>query len=1118
MRLFRGRRHSDPPPSLTDVAPDLQTPSARDLAAPRGSAEYQTVKAVPALVLEEASPKEMKKLLSTWGRRMGRKLDQFRRGEAKESLNTTIAPQTGESIRKKPPWRLGRSTAESNSRRDSEPNACHSREQSPSPLKNFFFRMGSTGMLNSTKNQVGPYRNIKENIAALESTLPGGNVLFKSCSTSQLATAHMRRGEGEDFPLPQSNGKYMVSNCIKVSDATDSKAQRPTINTEQDYLPAKAMSCDNIASLGTSSSPIISGTNRRGHFPYAFLRSKLSVLPEENGGSVMNQHYRRRIRSNRESFSDQNTDSSMNSSANERAFRLRANSEEYVPSARMAEDILSPVLEGTSTLGRRRKEPADIRVFRRSYPYQPNMSQSFTTVSYQSNVSNTEGDKSLLPVSNYYVSSNESGYDSDGPRHGEDHSNTKAEAGERCSTATDQDGDSGIMANESSDSGSIHESDLGHIETTNKILSEMNDITPLPVRSSTPTIEESPPKSSTWVRRSRYARSSSASSLQIPGASKESNRSVADDSVTWERKGSGGRLLPKPPRHYFQDMNSSCDDIYQTKRHQFLTSQLLEVQTCSARPVTVREDNDEAVKDTAEDQSSKRDSLSCNDSYLRERCSPTPSILDNSSESLNSMLANSPQSETISVNINTSYSRRSSCRSPVTSPMRDLRQRDPCRRRFRLIRIIKNGMDDSLGIHLEQQTPEPLQLHHQRGVICPNIRYVIANIEPGGIAERDGRLLVGDEIVNVNGRLLRGVPTLEDAQKLLGRCVPSSPSANGVEVELVIARDEERPDVVTPKSPLLLRGPRNAMSFEERNLYAIPAIPVRERSKSHEINRALHHVMTGVPFTCQPTVDEDKVSENIGHTVLPTLSSVLPNKEDISLLQSAANPNPHENRVSVGRHSFSAIINASRQEHIPLLQRTYSESAESKSPMGEIVDDVFDHTAAMAVLSPLTEHKDLSESPQVKDIFLKLNSELSSRDQRNVLVTSPGRFMPTGRPTQQQFLSAAIVPMTIHTVVFEKGPGKKSLGFSIVGGRDSPRGHMGIFVKTIFPNGQAAETGSLLEGDEILAVNGEPMHSLSHAEAIGVFKRIRTGQVALRLARRRQGHRSSKSKSCENLE
>ena len=109
---------------------------------------------------------------------------------------------------------------------------------------------------------------------------------------------------------------------------------------------------------------------------------------------------------------------------------------------------------------------------------------------------------------------------------------------------------------------------------------------------------------------------------------------------------------------------------------------------------------------------------------------------------------------------------------------------------------------------------------------------------------------------------------------------------------------------------------------------------------------------------------------------------------------------------------------------------------------------------------------------------------------------------------------------TFCTINYEKGPGKKSLGFSIVGGRDSAKGNIGIFVKTILTEGQAADDGKLLEGegsvrhnshttlslslagDEILSVNGQTLHGLSHNEAISVFKRIRSGTVSLQVVRR----------------
>ncbi|KAH8400808.1 hypothetical protein KR009_001073 [Drosophila setifemur] len=92
---------------------------------------------------------------------------------------------------------------------------------------------------------------------------------------------------------------------------------------------------------------------------------------------------------------------------------------------------------------------------------------------------------------------------------------------------------------------------------------------------------------------------------------------------------------------------------------------------------------------------------------------------------------------------------------------------------------------------------------------------------------------------------------------------------------------------------------------------------------------------------------------------------------------------------------------------------------------------------------------------------------------------------------------------TPKTITFFKGPGLKSLGFSIVGGRDSPKGNMGIFVKTVFPSGQAADDGTLQAGDEIVEINGNSVQGMSHAETIGLFKNVREGAIGLKILRRK---------------
>ena len=101
---------------------------------------------------------------------------------------------------------------------------------------------------------------------------------------------------------------------------------------------------------------------------------------------------------------------------------------------------------------------------------------------------------------------------------------------------------------------------------------------------------------------------------------------------------------------------------------------------------------------------------------------------------------------------------------------------------------------------------------------------------------------------------------------------------------------------------------------------------------------------------------------------------------------------------------------------------------------------------------------------------------------------------------------ATSLSMDLLTITLEKGAPKK-LGFSIVGGSDSNKGSMGIFVKDVMAGGQAAELGTLKVGDEILAINGISMNGLTHGKALHKFKAAKAGKMVLHVGRRDPTHK-----------
>lgn len=372
---------------------------------------------------------------------------------------------------------------------------------------------------------------------------------------------------------------------------------------------------------------------------------------------------------------------------------------------------------------------------------------------------------------------------------------------------------------------------------------------------------------------------------------------------------------------------------------------------------------------------------------------------------------------------------------PCRKPSRGSRS-DKTQNEFKVVRIIRNNPSDELGIFIAKTklTDEG------------HVGYLVAHVVPGGLAEKEGTLRIGDELLNVNGRRLRDL-TMSEAKEAL--------KSGTADIDIVICRQREKSVDARQREP----SQRSVILMRESSVDYENAIILGKEKRADKCD---------VKIVRRRSQDESACN----HTALSAADEST---------DSAATA--HSHFLKGQNASYSSMNNK-------LLRRQVVS-------YGGANKDALALSCAIDVVNVNTP--DGIERTKSKD---DSESETQTPNAAN-FCTLPRR---PRAPTH-----------TYHTITFEKGHGKKPLGFTIVGGRDSPRGPLGIFIKSILPSGQAIDDGRLKAGDEVLAVNGQACHELAHVEALALFKSVRSGPIELRVCRRVKNSQSTKAKSCTDL-
>ncbi|XP_051799679.1 multiple PDZ domain protein isoform X11 [Acanthochromis polyacanthus] len=322
----------------------------------------------------------------------------------------------------------------------------------------------------------------------------------------------------------------------------------------------------------------------------------------------------------------------------------------------------------------------------------------------------------------------------------------------------------------------------------------------------------------------------------------------------------------------------------------------------------------------------------------------------------------------------------------------------------------------------------------------------VVGIDPNGAAGRDGRMMVGDELLEINGQVLYG-----HSHQNASSIIKSSPS----KVKIIFVRNTEALNQMAV-------GPVREHEGDTVEPHTEPE--TAPANGDADPSKCVHHIIKlkedgglGITFVDGNTdagVEIQSISEVKGHT--DKEGCMKPGDKLLAV-----------NGESVLGYTVDRVSSLLRNTNGPV-KLTFSTN-EIPSSLSSPQSTCPDRSCSDGVLTslPSTPSTALTTLSQPE---AEVVASLSRSSTPSTLACDPA--------------TCPIIPGCETTIDISKG--RTGLGLSIVGGCDTLLG--AIIIHEVYEEGAASKDGRLWAGDQILEVNGIDLRAATHDEAINVLR------------------------------